>query len=696
MAIFRILSLGIFVLLSLNVNSQYVKYNPSNDGLRIYGLVNYSNQYLAITLHPYFLKIDQNSLNSSGFTDFQSNFKVENLASLGDTILYEWKRSSLSQSRVVSISKDGGETWSLHPFLRNYSGQLHIFDSLFVVDGEYNLIRYTLNGGRSYDSLSLSGSQLLGEDDQGVYIRKLGTDSLVYIESSGPNHIGVLDSSLGTLSHLQKSAGQYFVLQDWKDLIELDSNFNFTRQIHRFEQVAQGNYKSFNNGDTLVYVKEDSVVFTLNAGQSWQKRNIGAPLDRNRKCLALSGSKIVYSYGAGTLLIFNLNNSNITYNGVNRYPNLYGLCKAGYQFAGIEPVKLEGPNNSLGIFHRLDQNGNLVDSSLVPFASPKSDPPMAFKDSLNGVFAALGRTYYTGDGGNSWNFTLDVDSADYIRLRSSRDGSCYFGYGIAKNGFFIARIDDFGNRSPLNFSLNGNEKMQDIIFSTCDTGLIVTNVDFYKTTDGGQTFQSINQGYVPLWRFQFKEDSILLAAANKNYFSKGPIGPFTPIDNQPIFSSPSSSNPYFFFNAHRVISYDADESKFRIADTRYNFSQSLSLPVDYIYDFLPSDSGAVAIGAGGQFYGIREEALFPADLALIEGLSLQPEIKVYPNPSNGYLSIEGGDFKEYKLYSLKGYLLDSGYINEHIDISKFQSGIYILELNGSGESSSVRRLIYRE
>jgi hypothetical protein len=685
-----------FVLLGFVLQAQIQGLNPTNYGLRVQALTPYGNQFLATTVQPYFLKFDQSSLSPNGYIDFQGSFKVENLAALGDTILYEWKQPYLSQAWVVSYSKDAGQTWNMHPRLRNYSGQLHFFDSLYVVDGEYSLIRYTLDGGRTYDSLNWAGASILGKDAMGVFLRKSMGDSLMYLDASGPRVIGLLDSSLGSLNHLHRGGGHYFMLHNWSELIELDSAFNWLRSVHHFYPGLNSDFKSFKNGDTLVYAKGDSVLYSLDAGQSWSVQGINAPLNRDRKCLGLQGSQLIYSHGAGTLLLFDLRNNALSYSGQNAYPGLYELCTAGSQYVGLAPQSLAGLNPAFSIFHRLDQQGKSVDTSLVPFASNRLAPAIAFKDSLNGIYADLGIFYYSSDGGKSWQSVPDPDTAQYINIQVSRDANCYFGYGISKQGVFLSRVDDLGNRSALNFNVSGGNRIRDIAFSSCDTGLVVSDYGIYKTTDGGLSFQIVHQSSKLSWHLQFKQDTLFLAGRDTNYYSIGYTGPFIPIDAQPHHNWHGESGPYFFFNAHRVISYDADESKFRIADTRHNYNQSLSLPVDYIYDFLPSDSGAVAIGAGGQFYGIREEALFPADIALIEGLPLQPELKVYPNPCKGYLNVEGGDFKEYKLYNLKGYMLDSGYINDGIDISKFQSGMYILELNGLGSSASVRRLIYRE
>lgn len=690
----RITFLALCVFLSIKLNGQIQRYSPSNDGLRISQLELYGSEYLAVTQQPYFLRIDKSALNQTGFVDFPQNFRVENLSSLGDTILYEWKQPIAGGSTAVFYTKNLGLNWSLHPRLRVESAKLRFFDSLFVVDGDYALSRYTLNGGRTYN-ISLAGSKILGEDKDGVFLRKPSTDSLVYISSNGPQNVGVLDSSLGDLSRAKKAGGHYFLFHNWRDLVELDSNFNFVQVIHEFGVGDRSLFNSFMQGDTLVFTQRDSIVYSFNGGQSWLVDRVDAPLNRNRNCLAFSSGKLIYSHGSGTLLYYDLSTATSALNGQNHYPNLFSLSQAGPYFHGLEPIKLQGANQSLSIFHRLDQQGNPLDSTMVPFASPQAGSLMAFKDSSYGVFADLGKFYHTKDGGRSWQYNEDPDSAQYARIRFSRNGDCLYAYGgTTTSGFFLARLDSVGARSPLNFSLTLNEKVQDIIFSSCDSGLVLTNVDVYRTIDGGQSFQATNQGYIPLWRYQFKDDTIFLAARDKNYYSKGALGPFIPIASQPLYNSFRSSGAYFFFNAHQLINFDGDEGKFRIADTRYSFNALLDMPVDVINEFIPSDSGAIAIGIGGQFYSLKAEDLFPKGIGF-DRSKLPLAYELYPNPFEDVIYIEGEGFNRFQVRALNGALLKEGKFASMISLSDLPAGLYMLVLIGGNGGSTVHDLILK-
>ena len=71
---------------------------------------------------------------------------------------------------------------------------------------------------------------------------------------------------------------------------------------------------------------------------------------------------------------------------------------------------------------------------------------------------------------------------------------------------------------------------------------------------------------------------------------------------------------------------------------------------------------------------------------------------IYPNPTNGILSInlkENLLTKKYKIYDIRGLVIKVGVfenIEQTIDISKYQNGIYILKIE-SGNSSIIRKII---
>lgn len=57
-------------------------------------------------------------------------------------------------------------------------------------------------------------------------------------------------------------------------------------------------------------------------------------------------------------------------------------------------------------------------------------------------------------------------------------------------------------------------------------------------------------------------------------------------------------------------------------------------------------------------------------------------LKIYPNPTSYYLTIEGDTYNRYQLISTQGIMLQSGKLTNktNIDLSKFSTGIYIIAL----------------
>lgn len=61
------------------------------------------------------------------------------------------------------------------------------------------------------------------------------------------------------------------------------------------------------------------------------------------------------------------------------------------------------------------------------------------------------------------------------------------------------------------------------------------------------------------------------------------------------------------------------------------------------------------------------------------------DMKIYPNPANGYIKIEGKNFdNHYQIYSMDGSLVLSGRSNngESIDITSLRKGLYLINVDG--------------
>jgi hypothetical protein len=75
----------------------------------------------------------------------------------------------------------------------------------------------------------------------------------------------------------------------------------------------------------------------------------------------------------------------------------------------------------------------------------------------------------------------------------------------------------------------------------------------------------------------------------------------------------------------------------------------------------------------------------------IEGI----DIKIYPNPTNGILYITGDiqDDWTYKLYNAQGLLIKSASLTNRINIENFDNGLYWLELNSDDKLRSIYKSI---
>ena len=85
-------------------------------------------------------------------------------------------------------------------------------------------------------------------------------------------------------------------------------------------------------------------------------------------------------------------------------------------------------------------------------------------------------------------------------------------------------------------------------------------------------------------------------------------------------------------------------------------------------------------------------------LAEIKGLKIDQSIKIFPNPSNGLFSLtSASQLKEVEIYDINGRIIQSMIGNEYnkimLDISSFESGIYLLKIISS---SGVNILEFRK
>ena len=137
--------------------------------------------------------------------------------------------------------------------------------------------------------------------------------------------------------------------------------------------------------------------------------------------------------------------------------------------------------------------------------------------------------------------------------------------------------------------------------------------------------------------------------------------------------------------------------KLRNSIFTYGFNKVVGLPYE--------TEIAIAEGLGfvdyGVFYEVQslfadycEGAFDQCDLILSnEFITVKQEVKVYPNPSNGVFQIETKeDVKELRVYSIQGQLKTKAQFTNEIDLSDFESGIYLLEIITENDEIIIKKI----
>ena len=82
------------------------------------------------------------------------------------------------------------------------------------------------------------------------------------------------------------------------------------------------------------------------------------------------------------------------------------------------------------------------------------------------------------------------------------------------------------------------------------------------------------------------------------------------------------------------------------------------------------------------------------NLTLILGLNnlaTSSNIKVYPNPTNGKLTIDSKNFEGVEVYDVSGRLINKSELNT-IDLEGQSKGLYLLKINANGTTQEFKVL----
>jgi photosystem II stability/assembly factor-like uncharacterized protein len=255
--------------------------------------------------------------------------------------------------------------------------------------------------------------------------------------------------------------------------------------------------------------------------------------------------------------------------------------------------------------------------------------------------------YKTTNGGTSWTQQTLPNYTFIVRQVSFVDANVGYATGASNGNLF--RTTDGGNTwtsLPQNMSFLGT--VVNFQFFSADTGVATTSSwKFLKTTDGGATWNQLASFCVgpPVLHF-INENVGVISGDNSNYDCKM----YTTIDGGLNWS-----------NTH--VPFGPNTNSVFMTDT------------NSIY--MCGDDGSIANfgGIGGITTGIKNINEF-------ENI----DVKIYPNPTQELLFIEGAFQKTLVIQNILGEVIFSKIncsANEEFDTANLSNGIYIIFVNGN-------------
>lgn len=114
---------------------------------------------------------------------------------------------------------------------------------------------------------------------------------------------------------------------------------------------------------------------------------------------------------------------------------------------------------------------------------------------------------------------------------------------------------------------------------------------------------------------------------------------------------------------------------------------------DFFGSVMATDGEKIAIGAPWQNQGIPTGKAYYFDTTLGVTSSQKPTVHLFPNPTDGPISIEGADVTQVEVFSITGQKLRESTLVQPLSVADLPSGIYMLRITLRDGTSLTRRLI---
>ncbi len=104
---------------------------------------------------------------------------------------------------------------------------------------------------------------------------------------------------------------------------------------------------------------------------------------------------------------------------------------------------------------------------------------------------------------------------------------------------------------------------------------------------------------------------------------------------------------------------------------------------------------AYIVGGNGQAPVLTHAWRFTADLNTTVEEMGNTDLRIYPNPANEYLVVQGPERAPFSMHDARGVLVQRGTVNTPVDVRSLPEGLYVLRVEGNDQTFSVRFVVQR-
>lgn len=465
----------------------------------------------------------------------------------------------------------------------------------------------------------------------------------------------------------------------------------------------------------------------IQAQITFYKTYIGSAFDRGEGIVQLSDSSYAVTGGSGAfsvnsgqaylMLVDSVGNHLWTKsyggNGSDWGRRVFYKPGVGYMIAGTSNSTSEGEYNFYVI--ATDEGGNLIQENNFGTNNWEQlwDAVLLDDGGMFMVGETEGETTNQKDmyiarvddlGDTLWTQTISSGADDVANAVDVLNDTTVIIGGYSWDG-------SQSNGVLISMHINGSENWRTFYGSPASAKINTIEVYNNEIYAGGEIVQQ-GEDQSDLFLLKTDSDGNQLGSNTFYYNSNDWVTDFAIVDDTSLYISWSSESSDL--NVYPY-GYDAFVSRFNISLYIENFSQSFSgYNDDNINELIvANDGGTTLIGTCGRLRLDPTEAtsimiakIGPGDETTVNAINdidivsyaeegSQSKFNIFPNPSSGELNIVGVDQKiDVEIYAMTGELVLSEKESSKIDISKLESGVYLLHLI-DGDHRSLHRIVKR-